>query len=382
MRLFDICRKQQALKLGWINKLNDPFFRGRFFQSVSLPDLPFTLECNLSPKHAKALVKKHCFWGEVLIHWCKFNFAEPQNSQEIANEVIWFNSHITTDGKTWFKEECITQGITWLKDLLNPDGDGEFFQYMELRQRYDCKIDWLTYSRLIESIPHRWRNSLTEGVILTENEVSSNHTLVCNSEKPANVIYKSLISRGEPLNKYKARWEEKYDIILDDEEYLQSFQQLYKLTNITKYRDFQYRLLLGKIPTNKDLKHWKLSNNDTCTFCNENEESIMHLLHSCQFSMRVLKFVLRLIKRAGLPISFKELLLNNATMSKIGKELLMLYKQYIYRCCCQTKKPNIQSIKQEILLLYNTHKYLAKRNGTLIKLKQKWVPVDFNLLFT
>ena len=52
------------------------------------------------------------------------------------------------------------------------------------------------------------------------------------------------------MDKCAARWHTKYDVTIDVEEYRINFQSLYRFTSVVKYCDFQYLLLLGKIPAN------------------------------------------------------------------------------------------------------------------------------------
>ena len=53
-----------------------------------------------------------------------------------------------------------------------------------------------------------------------------------------------------------------------------------KVTISTKLRDFQYRLLHKKIPTNKELCWWKIKSYDMCPWCQE-LDSIKHMLFEC-----------------------------------------------------------------------------------------------------
>ena len=59
-----------------------------------------------------------------------------------------------------------------------------------------------------------------------------------------------------------------------------------RLIHCTKYkrvklRDFQYRLLLGKVITNVDLFEWNLKEDPLCTFCERSCETLVHLYCEC-----------------------------------------------------------------------------------------------------
>ena len=68
------------------------------------------------------------------------------------------------------------------------------------------------------------------------------------------------------LNKYLSRLlQDGFDI--EREEYIASFKKIFQTCKDSKLRNFQYKLNLGKIPTNSELNIWKLKDNDYCDYC-------------------------------------------------------------------------------------------------------------------
>ena len=65
--------------------------------------------------------------------------------------------------------------------------------------------------------------------------------------------------------KYANRWHER-GLIFEQDQYLKAFKYYNYCTDVTKLRDFQYRLLLGKIVMNEDLYSWDITNENKCTF--------------------------------------------------------------------------------------------------------------------
>ena len=55
-----------------------------------------------------------------------------------------------------------------------------------------------------------------------------------------------------------------------------------KVTNITKYRSFQYRLLHKAIVTNVHLYKWKLRSSPECEFCELFNKTLEHLFFQCE----------------------------------------------------------------------------------------------------
>ena len=62
--------------------------------------------------------------------------------------------------------------------------------------------------------------------------------------------------------------------------FVKSFKNVNMLTINTKLRDFQYRLLHKRVPTNRELARWNIKNSSRCELCNE-EDNIEHTLYEC-----------------------------------------------------------------------------------------------------
>ena len=56
---------------------------------------------------------------------------------------------------------------------------------------------------------------------------------------------------------------------------------IHKITNIPKFRSFQYRILMRGIVTNIQLYQWKMLENDNCYYCNCERETLSHLFYYC-----------------------------------------------------------------------------------------------------
>ena len=92
------------------------------------------------------------------------------------------------------------------------------------------------------------------------------------------------------VKKYWAKWVQE-GINIDFEEYIQCCQRIKHITKSTKYRNFQYCVVLGKIVTNVDLFEWKISQVDLCGFCGQTKESIVHIFVQCEKLTKIIKWV-------------------------------------------------------------------------------------------
>ena len=59
------------------------------------------------------------------------------------------------------------------------------------------------------------------------------------------------------------------------------YQTIFKATLDTSLRNFQYKIVMGILPTNTLLVKYKIKDNSLCDLCNNNEETISHLFWEC-----------------------------------------------------------------------------------------------------
>ena len=95
LQLFDIQRKEVSLKINWICKLQDSsFLQSCFFDATKFPRWPQIASCNLTTMDACNFCSTKEFWGDCFKAWCSINYHNPQNIDQILDEVLWLNSCI------------------------------------------------------------------------------------------------------------------------------------------------------------------------------------------------------------------------------------------------------------------------------------------------
>ena len=90
-------------------------------------------------------------------------------------------------------------------------------------------------------------------------------------------IYKYFIEKVEKENVAKGivKWEQKLDTELDGS---MLFNVIHRITNDTKLRNFQFKLLHHILPNSKLLHKLGIKNSALCNFCIQEEDSILQYL--------------------------------------------------------------------------------------------------------
>ena len=200
-------------------------------------------------------------------------------------------------------------------------------------------------------------------------------------------VYDLLIDDSDVcLQKYANRWIDRGVESIEIEKYREAFQILHICTNISKFRDFQYRLILGKIVLKVDLMEWDIVDNNLCRFCDAEVEDVFHVFYLCRTIQPIINLFYELCFNAGLDVNRNILnfIFNTIVESKthIIHFICVFIKQYLYRCICQNIKPNIHRLWIEIELQSRIERTIAVSEHKLIKHNKKWSPIKRPMLFT
>ena len=256
------------LKINWIKKITqNKFFRHCFHLGTGLPKVSFLFKCNLNRKDAAHYCHKDNFWSHIFLHWCDLNYREHiEDLDEILEQPLWFNSNIRINNLP-ATHQNLNDGPIFLKDIINL-GNKRFLKYDDLVQKYpNNKLSWLDYQSMISAIPLLLKRHIQTDADL-DSDNSHLYDEIIQKPKIANAVYHKIIDDDKHLAIYRNRWYANTNLILEPNEFKFGFIALYHHSKTVKLHNFQYRLLLGKIPTNVDLYKWKKKDSPMCTFVN------------------------------------------------------------------------------------------------------------------
>ena len=155
------------------------------------------------------------------------------------------------------------------------------------------------------------------------------------------------------------------------------FKNIAKVTDITKLRDFQYKLLLGKIFTNKMLFKWKKVDTEMCDICKlDTVQTVDHLLFECSASKKIWS-----VLKEGFPEDLYSWNLQNIKSNLVHDNpchilnlVTLSTKYFIFQHKCLKIKTNISKWKNHLKLLYQSEMFKSQYYGPL-KCKDRWDPV-------
>ena len=238
-------------------------------------------------------------------------------------------------------------------------------------------IDVLKWYGLISAIPKQWRDMI------------SNNGL----KKPENLEYGIVLIKGfTPLNKIVSRnvyqWyvekestesisQHRFKRIFDlsDEKCADLFLLPFKVTLDTKLRWFQYRVTHNILPTNVWLKKIGITDNDLCTFCQDEKETITHLFVECnkvndfwqqvQNKWSIMSNLDMFSKCYGVMDSDNENFM-------VINHIIFMVKRYIYKCRVDHANLSFNAFLRLMDSIINLEYFCAQRKGSLDIHFKKW----------
>jgi hypothetical protein len=175
--LIDPQEAMEALMAKWILKAPQPeasnlqtFLRYRLqklkpaTRGTWSPSIQWTLT------HQFSAPRGYRIWNRMMQGWKKFSkkleMSTPTNAAEVLSTPLWWTTHFYAGNFGFSLAEAtrlMKSGITHIRDLWN--GAGQIcYTCKELTQRYQLgRVDRNSFNRMLDAIPHRWIQMLTNG---------------------------------------------------------------------------------------------------------------------------------------------------------------------------------------------------------------------------
>lgn len=135
---------------------------------------------------------------------------------------------------------------------------------------------------------------------------------------------------------------------------------------------------------NPILKKWGKVGTDRCSFCDSTGETYLHFFWECvktQACWSFLKDYLREHDHTGfsLEVSFTPVNIVLGTLhpkpGHIANFLVLIVKQYLFRCRCSGVKPYAKQIEYEIDIMYEIENFIARSKWLYTRHSEKWSPI-------
>ena len=361
-----------ALKLAWLRKLK---FTNHKWKNIVLHMYPFLT--NIHCYGPAFFNSKSCnpFWKDMLFSFSMYSKAfVPKQSFELLSQPVFYNEKIKIGGKVLTQSSWIEKGIYKIAHFLKEDG--YFLSRVEFMRKYDINVDCITFMSHVHSI----KKYIKDSSIVLKDNCSFDTTMALNqiySVKKGCKIHYDMLITDKQLPKCCARWTERINSEINWEKV---FHKMSKIKEV-KLKWLQMRIIHRILATNVILAKMKITENDKCSFCQKERDSIQHIFWQCEHTKRFWVQFEVLLKTCDVACNVK--LTENIILFGVSDlfktdivfdHIIVEAKMYIYRCKVQKVPMCMHAFQLYLGFKYKIEQYNAKLNFSLEKFNKNWTP--------
>ena len=286
---------------------------------------------------------------------------------------------IKRDSKSIYIKEWVDNGICKIKDILTEED--KLMDFRTFKQMYPgtTNTNFLTYQGIVQSILAFKRSNTTN---FTENGLrSSEHIwyIILNNNNEV----KSLLLTSKTPPTAVLKW----SLSCNNLNWKCIFGKCFKVSKDTQLQWFQARTLHRILPTNRYLKICKIVENHDCTFCNNEIETVEHLLWECDYVQIFWKELLNLLRAKCTHCDrfafSKQLVIfgleQNVKLDNAIDFIILFAKFFIYKCKLEKVVPLHKNFMKSLRNRLKTERCNAIVQNKLNVYEANWLPYNYFL---
>ena len=274
----------------------------------------------------------------------------------------------------------VVHGIVKIGDLISDNG--KFLKSEKLLQSQLSPIHFFKLMGIINSIPNDWKLIIKQ----SQQHVCppSNDTIQIHIESAAvdvlkatsKMLYNEFKSKKQVVPSAQNKIKRKFpDLSL-------AWKEIYSLpftvTQDTKTREFQYKLLNNIVFTNEKLFRFKMIDSPLCAFCQTEDESPEHLFFHCNKTKSFWQLLFSWFSEQKVILTSLTLknvffgVFHGAEDCHVVNHIILLAKYYIYNCKLNVIHPSLKVFIAKLKAACQIEQKIAATNNKLERHYKKW----------
>ena len=370
--MIDVNSFIKSMKITWIKRLYQSQQDWAIMIQKELPPIQELLTYGTT---ALAKVKNKLnnpFWREVIVAWSEFCALIVPNSNQIITEKLWFNN--VSKFRNGIVRSWYSKGLRFVADLINNE-TGILYTKQELETVYGIRMTFLCYSSLIRNLLRIMKETNYKSLIVYPL-IPYKISLIHGKEKMSRIAYEK--HKSYLRKSYKKSQENLEGKWVRDVNYFHvgSMQDVRTATKNTYIQTFHFRLISRIITTNKFLHTIGKAENNLCSFCCSQVETLHHLFWACATVQTFMAKISDMLStHFGLVYQIKEetwFFPDKNDCKEIKIILYSIAKITIYSARHQGRKPSLQQFLINLKLEAEKDFHSARFANKLDKYNDKW----------
>ena len=362
----------RSLKLSWLKRMVTSDAAWATLATNELPNIANIMQ------YGSIKIKKirdemnNPFWQDVMEAFGRFSQDCNPGIPQILTEGLWFNDYAKF--KCTVVKEWNMKGIRFLGDLVD-ECTGRVMTREALKVKFGISMTVLCYTSLLRSLPDCIKLQASSKV--PQPIMPFRMNLVMNHPNFTRFAYDTLVeSKQTELTRsnecQRKKWIRDIGCFVDD-----SIIEVCKTTHSTRIIIFHYKLVNRIIATNTFLKLINIKDNDKCTFCKHEAETLTHMFWFCdavQFFIIQVAADLRTKYQFNLPINTQNWFFLTG-LNKIEALVITLAKLVIYEARLDEKIQNATHLTNKLKREAEIEYTAARIANKIYLYETRWGPL-------
>ena len=360
----------QSMKLSWLKRLFTSKADWTVLATQELPNIQAITAYGC--KKLKIIRKElsNPFYVDIINALIQFNHGYNPSVEDILTEHIWFSDR--TKYETTIVRKWDDRGLRFIGDLFNAES-GRIYTRQDIKTVYGIKMTFLCYASLVRSLPQNIQKHVNKTFIKVPN-IPYKINLILNANKFAKIAYKTFVdSISSQKNASEERLKSKW--VTDIGQFIEgSVQRITRATESTYLLYLHFRIINRIYATNKFLYNAKIIEQNVCTFCQRDTESIPHLFWQCHEIQIFIKEVLshlRIKYSTSINMNLVKYFLL-VELSSIEILVATMIKSHIHKSRLKSNKPSVEALMQALKWEATKEHKIAQTKGNIDLFEQKW----------
>ena len=224
------------------------------------------------------------YYQDILIKCGKGFSSLPSLPSSVASQCLWHNKYIKIDDKTIFSSSLSAKGINFVGQLFQ--NNQQIKKWDELKTEFDLiEKEKFLIVQITHALPISWKEILrnyTESInnlVIQDHHLIKKHQMLSLNKLNSATLYEILIDANNIKPTSQTYFENLFSNFKPDWKSIYLLPR--RVTLDANLRMFQYKLLNNVLYLNNMLFRFKKVDSPLCSYCNEEEEILFHLFHSC-----------------------------------------------------------------------------------------------------
>ena len=276
LQMVDVDAFIRSLKLTWLKRLTESTAAWAMIAKTELPYIHDILQFGSKMLQKIRLKIKNPFWQDVVEAYSRFSIDYKPDSQDILSESLWFSDY--SKYKCSIVKDWDKKGVRFIADLFDENTRRIMTKEM-LKEKFGIRMTVLCYASLIRSIPEDVKSQKGN---IPKPIIPTRMNMVLNQYKFSRFAYDAAVKcRLKEIIKSNERQEHKW--VRDIGHYeANSFVTVINATHSQHLVMFHYKIINRFLTTNKFLQMINIKDDDACTFCNRETETLAHMFWFCE----------------------------------------------------------------------------------------------------